>query len=64
MGNDPLKARLIELGADAVCLSGSGPTFFAYFKNKAKAKKAFKVLRLEGKVCFLAKPLKKAIAFV
>jgi len=62
--NDPLKARLIELGADAVCLSGSGPTFFAYFKNKAKAKKAFKVLRLEGKVCFLAKPLKKAIAFV
>lgn len=62
--NAPIKTELLKLDADAVCLSGSGPTFFAFYKNKKAAQKAYKRLKAKYKECFLVKPLKKAISIV
>ncbi len=61
--NNELKEKLMSLGADGVCLSGSGPTYFAYFRDKRKAKKAFSVLKKEKMLCFLTKPCDKAIFY-
>ena len=62
--NNDLKNKFIELGAKGVCLSGSGPTYFAYFDDKKKAKAAVKALKKQKILCFLTKPCEKAIFYV
>ncbi len=59
--NTELEERLIKTGADAVALSGSGPSFFAVFFEKSKAKKAENQLNQEGITCFLCEPIQKAL---
>ncbi len=52
--------KLISL---MVGLSGSGPTYFAVFKNRFKAKQCEKALRKENITAFTVKPVKKSIIF-
>lgn len=59
-GNE-LQARLLKLNADCVCLSGSGPVWFAFYKDIKNAKDAFKTLKKEKIECYIAKPCKKGI---
>ncbi len=59
--SSPTKTRLLSLGADGVSLSGSGPTWFAFFNDKATAKKAYSKLKKENYNCFLAEPQSKGI---
>ena len=40
-----LKKQLIQLGADAASMSGSGPTVYGLFRDEAKAKEAYLSLR-------------------
>ena len=42
-----IKARLIELGAEGALMSGSGPTVFALFTDRAKARKAAALVKRE-----------------
>lgn len=46
-----------------VGLSGSGPTWFAVFENKHKAKCCERALKSEGLTAFTVKPCKKAVIF-
>lgn len=62
-GESKLQNRLLETAADGVSLSGSGPTWFAYFTDKAKAKAEFKKLKNEKIECYFAKPQDIAIEF-
>ena len=62
-GESALQKRLLETEADGVSLSGSGPTWFAYFTDEKKAKKEFKSLKKERIECYFAVPEKKAIIF-
>ena len=57
------KEKLEGLGANAVSLSGSGPTWFAIFDNYEKAEKAKSVLCKQNITCFIATPQAKAIIF-
>ena len=59
--NNPMEKRLSEFNPVAVSLSGSGPTCFAFFTDKAKAEKALKQLKSERIECYLTKPLNKAL---
>lgn len=61
--DSPLKKRLLDFEPDGVSLSGSGPTWFAYFTEKSKALKAYKTLKKEKIECFIAKPQSIAINF-
>ncbi len=47
--------------ADNVSLTGSGPTWFAYFTSKREAVKACRCLENENIECFIAKPCNFAI---
>jgi len=58
-----VRTRLLQLNADGVSLSGSGPTWFAYFQKKQDAKNAYKQLKSENLQCYIAKPCEKAIIF-
>ena len=42
-----IKARLMELGAEGALMSGSGPTVFALFTDRAKARKAAALVKPE-----------------
>jgi 4-diphosphocytidyl-2-C-methyl-D-erythritol kinase len=42
-----IKKRLMELGAEGALMSGSGPTVFALFKDREKAKKAAALVKRE-----------------
>ena len=42
-----IKARLMELGAEGALMSGSGPTVFALFTDRAKARKAAALVKRE-----------------
>ncbi len=55
--------RLRELGPLGVGLSGSGPTYFAVFASRKKAKQALLSLKKEGITAFLVRPVKKSIIF-
>ncbi len=48
--------ELISVGADAVCLSGSGPTVFGVFKNIKKAGVAAQVLSKKHKEVYAVTP--------
>lgn len=61
--NNSTEKRLCELSPDCVSLSGSGPTCFAFYTNKAKAKQALRELKKENYECYLVKPLDKALIF-
>lgn len=61
--DSPLKKRLLDFEPDGVSLSGSGPTWFAYFTEKKKALKAYKALKREKIECFISEPKSIAINF-
>lgn len=61
--NSPLQKKLLELDSDGVSLSGSGPTWFAIFSDKKRAKKAYLKLKDQKVTCFLAKSSEFAIVF-
>ena len=42
-----IKTRLMELGAEGALMSGSGPTVFALFKDREKARKAAALVKRE-----------------
>lgn len=56
-----LQERLLKLNPDCVCLSGSGPVWFAFYKDYKDAKTAFKILKKEKIQCYFAKPCKKGM---
>lgn len=51
-----IKEEMKNLGALNACMSGSGPTVFGIFDNKAKAEHCFCELKKENKETFLCKP--------
>lgn len=59
--NSPIKGYLEETEADAVSLSGSGPAWFAVYKDKEKALAAEAVLKSKNAECFLCSPCEKSI---
>ncbi len=61
--NNAMEKRLLEFSPVAVSLSGSGPTYFAYFTDKKAAQKALKQLKKEKIEAYIARPLKKAVIF-
>ena len=54
-GAAAIKKRLIELGADATLMSGSGPSVFGLFENEDEAQKALKYLQIENINAYFAK---------
>lgn len=54
-----IKQRLLELGALNASMSGSGPTVFGIFREKAAAKNAVAVLRRGYTQTYLAEPVGK-----
>lgn len=58
-----LENRLKEFDPLGVGLSGSGPTYFAFFENKQYVKKCLKALKRENILCFLSCPSEKGIIF-
>ncbi|MBR4973105.1 MAG: 4-(cytidine 5'-diphospho)-2-C-methyl-D-erythritol kinase [Clostridia bacterium] len=61
--NSKTKEMLKGLEANCVSLSGSGPTWFAYFTDKKKAKRALKAVKRQKIECYLTTPQEKAIIF-
>ena len=55
--------QILRQTADAVSLTGSGPTWFGFYKDKHKAKKAYKTIKKRYKFCYLVKPSEKAVIF-
>lgn len=58
-----VKSALLSQLPISVSLSGSGPTWFGLFEDKAKAKAAKKALKAQKIDCWLAVPQDKAIIF-
>lgn len=54
-----IKHRLLELGALNAAMSGSGPTVFGIFREKAVAKRALEMLKETYAQTYLAEPVKK-----
>ena len=52
-----IKECLSELGADAVLMSGSGPSVFGIFENEEKAKAVCEALRTKKITSFFAKSI-------
>lgn len=59
---ESIKEKMLELGAAASLMSGSGPTVFGIFTEKSAAEYAFRQMRAEGtaKQIFLTVPLRHA----
>lgn len=55
---------LKDTGFDAICLSGSGPSVFAVYKDKNNAESALNLLKLKGITAFLAVPTSQAIEII
>lgn len=57
---EAIKEKMLELGAAASLMSGSGPTVFGIFTEKSAAEYAFRQMRAEGtaKQIFLTVPLR------
>jgi len=58
-----VKARLLKFDDCKIFLSGSGPTFVAYFKDKRKAKKAYHQLKRERIEAYFTKPCDNSVIF-
>lgn len=58
-----IKEKLKALSANGVSLSGSGPTWFAFYERKTAALKAYRTLKKENKQCFIVNPCETAIMF-
>lgn len=56
-----IKARLRELGALNAAMSGSGPTVFGIFREKAAAQAAAETLRRDYAQTYLAQPVEKNV---
>ncbi|MGN0492406.1 MAG: 4-(cytidine 5'-diphospho)-2-C-methyl-D-erythritol kinase [Acutalibacteraceae bacterium] len=56
-----VKKQLMKTGADAVSLSGSGPAWFAVYRDKNTALSAQSVLKALDIPCFLCEPADKAL---
>ena len=54
-----IRERLLDLGALNAAMSGSGPTVFGIFRDRAIAKRAAETLKKTWKQTFLAEPVKK-----
>lgn len=61
--NSETKKQLSEFDALCVSLSGSGPTWFALFEDKKKAKTAYETLKKQDIECYLVKPQSFAVSF-
>lgn len=59
------KAKELLLKTNPICvsLSGSGPTWFAFFNDKKSAKKSVKALKDEKIECYFAKPKDFGVIF-
>jgi len=57
IGASSIKNRLIELGAQAALMSGSGPSVFGLFENENAAGKALMCLQNEGINAYFAKSI-------
>ena len=55
---------LIGYGADAVSLSGSGPTFFGVFNEKDAAEKCFANLKTKYDEIYLCRPVSSGIEII
>ena len=55
---------LVSLGADAVSLSGSGPTFFGIFNEKDAAEKCFVNLKNKYEDVYLCRPVSSGIEII
>ena len=60
-GESEIEKRLMAFEGGSVSLSGSGPTWFAYFADRNNAVTAYKTLKRENIECYFAKPQGKAI---
>ncbi len=56
-----IKGVMRKCGADAACMSGSGPTVFSLFNDKDKAELCFERLNKKYKNVYLCKPVNKGI---
>ncbi len=61
--NSFIEQKLLQLSADAVSLSGSGPTWFAFFTNRSAAKRAIKLLKKEKISSYLVKSCEQGVEF-
>ncbi len=59
--NSEAYKKLKDAGAKNIALSGSGPTWFAYFTDKKRAKSVYKNLKNQNIECYLAKPCDFAV---
>ncbi len=56
-----IKGVMRKCGADATCMSGSGPTVFGIFSDKDKAENCFEKLNKKYKEVYLCKPVNKGV---
>ncbi len=56
-----IKGVMRKCGADACCMSGSGPTVYGIFNNKEKAEDAYLKLSKKYNNVYLCKPTKKGV---
>ncbi len=56
-----IKGVMRKCGADACCMSGSGPTVFGIFSNKEKAENCFEKLNRKYKNVYLCEPVNKGV---
>ena len=59
----PIKSKLLKTKADAVSLSGSGPAWFAVYRDKEKAVAAEKALKALRIPVFICEPQNKSLIF-
>lgn len=58
-----IKQKLLSFSPLAVSLSGSGPTWFAFLKEKEDALNAFNTLKNDNIECYICTPQDKSIIF-
>ena len=56
-----IKGVMRKCGADACCMSGSGPTVFGLFSDKEKAEQCYEKLSKKYKEVYLCKPVNKGV---
>ena len=59
----PIKSKLLKTKADAVSLSGSGPAWFAVYRDKERATAAEKAMKELNISAFLCEPENKSLIF-